>query len=192
MPRYMQQTDKEYVKIAMLKQEEIFRYQVHELHRLYRIQQQLMGDMKIAEMKRQKGRTRADTELLDAEDETGPRRTLDLELPAGVVLDADEESDLELTLATGSGGARRKKKDASLTSDSASSFSSSSNEYGNMHMKRNRNEWVLHQLADESTRFGRDGKSRFDMEEQMRKDGLKQPHWLFPCSKRDMLVSFGL
>ncbi|URD96390.1 hypothetical protein MUK42_31479 [Musa troglodytarum] len=188
MTRYMQQTDKEYVKIAMLKQGEIFRYQVHELHRLYRIQQQLMGDMKIAEMKRQKGRTRADTELLDAEDETGPRRILD----AGVVLDAAEESDLELTLATGSGGARRKKKDASLTSDSAASFSSSSNEYGNMNMKRNRNEWVLHQVADESTRFGCDGKSRFDSEEQMRKDGMKQPHWLFPRSKRDMLVSFGL
>ncbi|RRT58397.1 hypothetical protein B296_00017119 [Ensete ventricosum] len=154
-----------------------------------------MGDTKIAEMERQTGRrTRADTELLDdAEEETGRRRMLDLELPPGVVLEADEESDLELTLATGSGGARRKKKDAaSLTCDSASSFSSSSNEYGNTNVKRNRNGWVLHQVADESTRFGCDGKSRFDMEEQTRKDGRKQPPWLVPCSKRDMLVSFGL
>ncbi|KAL1537099.1 hypothetical protein AAHA92_29654 [Salvia divinorum] len=39
------QYDKEYMKMAMLKHEETFREQVYELHRLYRIQKMLMKDI---------------------------------------------------------------------------------------------------------------------------------------------------
>ncbi|KAG6395924.1 hypothetical protein SASPL_142057 [Salvia splendens] len=41
----MNQFDKEYMKMAMLKHEETFREQVFELHRLHRIQKMLMKDM---------------------------------------------------------------------------------------------------------------------------------------------------
>ncbi|XP_047336489.1 uncharacterized protein LOC124940054 [Impatiens glandulifera] len=39
--------DKEYMKMAMLKHEETFKQQVHELHRLYQIQKGLMKDINI-------------------------------------------------------------------------------------------------------------------------------------------------
>ncbi|XP_042028682.1 uncharacterized protein LOC121775721 [Salvia splendens] len=45
MERLLNQYDKEYMKMAMLKHEETFREQVYELHRLYRIQKMLMKDI---------------------------------------------------------------------------------------------------------------------------------------------------
>ncbi|KAL5681508.1 hypothetical protein ACJX0J_007893, partial [Zea mays] len=86
---------------------------VHELHRLYRIQRELMSDLIT---------TRYDDEPLllttAGRRSKQPRRALDLQLPADeYIVSADEESDaagaeLELTLAVGgrcaAGGGRRK------------------------------------------------------------------------------------
>nr|ACG48839.1 hypothetical protein [Zea mays] len=109
----VRQCDMEVMRMAMLKHEETFRQQVHELHRLYRIQRELMSDLIT---------TRYDDEPLllttAGRRSKQPRRALDLQLPADeYIVSADEESDaagaeLELTLAVGgrcaAGGGRRK------------------------------------------------------------------------------------
>ncbi|CAL4919222.1 unnamed protein product [Urochloa decumbens] len=46
MEQVFRHCDKDTLKLAMLKHEETFRQQVHELHRLYRIQNLLMRDLK--------------------------------------------------------------------------------------------------------------------------------------------------
>ncbi|KAG8098273.1 hypothetical protein GUJ93_ZPchr0013g34715 [Zizania palustris] len=46
MEQVLEHYDKDSLKMAMLKHEETFRQQVHELHRLYRIQKLLMRDLK--------------------------------------------------------------------------------------------------------------------------------------------------
>ncbi|KAL6894014.1 hypothetical protein ACP4OV_008112 [Aristida adscensionis] len=46
MEQAFRHSDKDTLKMAMLKHEETFRQQVHELHRLYRIQKLLMRDLK--------------------------------------------------------------------------------------------------------------------------------------------------
>lgn len=113
----VRQCDMEVMRMAMLKQEETFRQQVHELHRLYRIQRELMSDLIT---------TRYDDEPLllttAGRRSKQPRRALDLQLPADeYIVSADEDDDgdadaagaeLELTLAVGgrcaAGGGRRK------------------------------------------------------------------------------------
>lgn len=68
--------------------------QVHELHRLYRIQRELMSDL-----------TRGDAPALaltTRRRSKQPRRALDLQLPADeYIVSADEDEELELTLAIG-------------------------------------------------------------------------------------------
>ncbi|WOL17647.1 hypothetical protein Cni_G26440 [Canna indica] len=209
MQRDMKQYDREYMKTAMLKQEEMFRYQVRELHRLYKIQKHLMSELKNAEITKQrnieiwniKNDTCTNQPCYSSSNQRQPRPVLDLKLPAAEyigqhsgedVLNADEDSDLELKLSTGSSGAGAKKDMSGkpFTSDSGSSFSSSSNESGSM--KQNSNDWTLFQVPDVSTRLRSDRNLAFGFGEQMTKDGLKQPTWLFQCSKQDMVVSFGL
>ncbi|XP_039141422.1 uncharacterized protein LOC120278763 isoform X1 [Dioscorea cayenensis subsp. rotundata] len=55
LPEFMNmslgQHDREYVKKIMMKHEEIFKQQVHELHRLYKVQKILMAEMNIKKMK---------------------------------------------------------------------------------------------------------------------------------------------
>ncbi|XP_044946852.1 uncharacterized protein LOC123395890 [Hordeum vulgare subsp. vulgare] len=107
MGKLVRQCDMEVMKMAMLKHEETFRQQVHELHRLYRIQTQLMGaDLSTRRQPRRRGNKQ-------------PRRALNLQLPAdeyivgaadeyivGAVNDEDDDrcgtgAELELTLAVG-------------------------------------------------------------------------------------------
>lgn len=205
----MKQYEKEYMKMTMLKHEETFRHQVHELHRLYQVQKLLMRDMKNAELKRQWASTnnQPGLEKRKVENERGsnqschngyldqrkPRQTLDLELPAeeyigrdygDVMLKVEEESDLELRLAIGSNRSRRKKEETSFTSDSGPSFSSSSSESGMV--KLNRQEWGLLHVPDMTMRFPDERKNGFHIEEKMRQDGLNQPPWLFQCLSLDM------
>ncbi|CAO2038749.1 unnamed protein product [Urochloa humidicola] len=100
----VRQCNTEVMKMAMLKHEETFRQQVNELHRLYRIQRQLMSDLTRDEPVATRRRSKQ------------PRRALDLQLPADeYIVSADEDdeaagAELELTLAVGgrSPAARRK------------------------------------------------------------------------------------
>lgn len=201
MGRYMKQHDKEYLKMAILKQETAFRQQVascafnsdkswgnccwlhsigcliqvHELHRLYQVQHLLMREMKNTNKKIQ----------LDEH-----CRALDLELPAeqfsgkqhrNVVLETYQESDLQLTLATGSSTRR---KETSTASDCGSSFSSSSTQSGTT--KQNGNRSGLFQVPEIDMRFNHDRHSGFKIEEQMRQDGVKQRTWFSQCLGMNM------
>ncbi|URE46067.1 hypothetical protein MUK42_14327 [Musa troglodytarum] len=166
MGRYMNQYDKEYLKMAIMKQEATFRQQVHQLHHLYHVQQLLMGEMN-------------NTDKKDAHN-----RTPDLMLPAGefsgktcrcTTVEACRESDLELTLATGS-SARGKRKETSSTSDSGSTFSSSSTQSGGT--IRSSNGSGQCQIRDMRFQHG--------IEERMREDGIKQPPWFSRCLSLNM------
>ncbi|WOK92340.1 hypothetical protein Cni_G01031 [Canna indica] len=165
MERCLKKHGKEYMKMVMLKQEETFRYQVHELHRLHQTQMLLMQRY------------------------TKDKRALNQNKGEMLMPETDEESHLELTLATGSSQARSKKKDASFTSDSGSSFSSSSNE--SELTKQYSNEWAPLKGPDMITSF-RNRKDVLEIEEQIRQDELKQTPWLLKCSKPDMVASFGM
>ncbi|XP_042450044.1 uncharacterized protein LOC122034767 [Zingiber officinale] len=166
MEGFVEQYEKENMsmKMVMLKQEETFRQQVEELHRLYRIQKELMRDAK--------------------QDRESWKQPVFSNSKEELTLDADEGSDLELTLATGSQRTQRKKTSASHASESGSSFSSSSGESGSMKAKNS--DWTM---SNGSIRIGGE---RFEIE-QLRQDGLNQTSWLFPCTKKhDMVASFGL
>ncbi|XP_074590841.1 uncharacterized protein LOC141846704 [Curcuma longa] len=165
------------VKKVMLKQEETFRHQVQELHRVYRTQKLLMRDAQPnCKFLRQTDRTSS----------SGKGTPEHYEEPK---LDPDEESsDLELTLATGSSRSQWKKTSASYNSHSGSSFSSTSGESAGRKLKNS--EWVVLQ---DFGRFGGKRKSADLKIEQMRQHELKQPSWLFLCNKQhSMVASLGL
>ncbi|XP_066353973.1 uncharacterized protein [Miscanthus floridulus] len=124
----VRQCDMEVMKMSMLKHEETFRQQVHELHRLYRIQRELMSDL-----------TRDAPVLMTTRRRSKqPRRALNLQLPADeYIVSADDDEDvagteLELTLAIGgrrcSAAGRRKnhrRRQAAEQRDNAGSGGSS-------------------------------------------------------------------
>ncbi|TVU03361.1 hypothetical protein EJB05_51099 [Eragrostis curvula] len=109
MEKLLNHCDMELMKMAMLKHEETFQQQVHELHRLYRVQKQLMSGLTTVPSCRRQMRRKH------------PRRALDLHLPAdeyivvgaGGAAPPSREHDLELTLAIG--GGRRKRRDENAT-----------------------------------------------------------------------------
>ncbi|CAL4934692.1 unnamed protein product [Urochloa decumbens] len=147
MEKLVNHCDMELMKMAMLRHEETFRQQVHELHRLYRVQKQLMmmsgGGLlsrpspELISCRRRRQIRRGSRQ---------PRRALDLRLPADdyiLVTGADNATPpprqedglppgLELTLAVGSGGACRTKQrrdegsGGSLTSTSSTDTASGS------------------------------------------------------------------
>ncbi|KAL6599623.1 hypothetical protein ACP70R_045760 [Stipagrostis hirtigluma subsp. patula] len=99
MEKLVNRCDMELMKMAMLKHEETFRQQVHELHRLYRVQKQLMSGLSRPSEPTSCRRQRRKQ----------PRRSLDLRLPA---TPPSSEDGLELTLAVGGGrGSRRRRRD---------------------------------------------------------------------------------
>lgn len=156
----MERSSKESMKTAILKQEATFRQQVHELHRLYRVQKQLMSNAKSTQqnLERRYGQR----------DEGRPRGTSDLD---------EQESDLELTLAT---GCRRKRGENALCkSDSGTSFSSSSSESGSGSKPTGHDHRLL-RVPDLQSRARSETKSSFDSEDENRK-GRIQPPWMLPC-----------
>ncbi|EER94659.1 uncharacterized protein LOC8063214 [Sorghum bicolor] len=160
MSRYhLKQYEKEHMKMAMLKQEETFRQQVQELHRLYRVQQLLTAKdaaneatMAMPPAAARRCKLEDDDERRRAaENDAGSSRSWpddaysrqqqgqgnNNKAPPPLVL---QESELELTLALGCFGAGAAagtkkaavaaKKEASSSVDSRTSFSSSSTESG--------------------------------------------------------------
>lgn len=108
MDNLVQQSEMELLKMAMLKHEETFREQVNDLHRLYRIQKQLMSGPTLSpELRPCRGQSRRH-----------PRpRPPELNLVGtGTVLSPtsrEREDELELTLAVGC-GRQRKRRDGEL------------------------------------------------------------------------------
>ncbi|KAA8531593.1 hypothetical protein F0562_006302 [Nyssa sinensis] len=207
MEKLLKPYDKEYMKMAMLKHEETFKQQVYELHRLYKVQKILMKSMGSSGQNGQnQDRWEWDSKNvvrwnqidhdLDGKQKMPHERTLDLELPAedqyigepdgDGMLEIEEESEIELTLGLTSYCRREIKAETPpLTSDSGLSFSSSSS--GSNHLKRT--SWRTQQRTDYTKEElnGHSGRrNSFDVEEQLRQDGLKQPPWLFQALSLNM------
>ncbi|XP_026661250.1 uncharacterized protein LOC103709213 [Phoenix dactylifera] len=194
--KFLKHYDKERVKMAILKHEETFRQQVHELHRLYRVQKLLMSDMKSTKLKKQKDLacSKVNLNTWNGENETGschpsynnhhqrrPRRPLNLELPAeeyienaeeDVMLEIEQESDVELTLAIG--GSRSERHGTPGTSFSSSSTGSSG-------VKSRGHEGGVSQAPDINVSVANERNSPFNVGEGMRQDRVKPSPWLFQC-----------
>uniref|UniRef100_A0ACD6A5B2 Uncharacterized protein n=2 Tax=Avena sativa TaxID=4498 RepID=A0ACD6A5B2_AVESA len=114
MEKLAEQCDMELMKAAMLKHEETFRQQVHDLHRLYRVQKQLMSDITRG-LPRQQGQRRR---------QHSRRPELNLQHPVDehIVVrgtgtgrqvtppSTESEDELQLTLALGGDGSSRSQK----------------------------------------------------------------------------------
>ncbi|KDP32053.1 hypothetical protein JCGZ_12514 [Jatropha curcas] len=215
MEKFLKPYDKEYMRMAMLKHEETFKEQVHELHRLYRIQKILMKNIA-----NNRPNTLQNTqELWNAKNNINFAHKsiikLDLERPAedyalessgDRVLEFIDESEIELTLGPSSyNNRRRKKPDTPLTSDSGPSFSSSSTGSSNInstsslshHQRINKKRekpdgrelGLVHQVPDDMTLGGYQSESKtsnIDVDEQLRQERLKQPPWLFQVLSLNM------
>ncbi|CAN4083001.1 unnamed protein product [Withania somnifera] len=131
MKKLINPYDKEYMKMAMLKHEEIFREQVYELHRLYQTQKLLMKNMSSIIRPQQ---VTKDQQVVNHHsnfdsNKKATRQCIDLEIrPTDEEHIAEsvgeEETELELTLGLSCYNNRRRKM-AFNNSDSAPSFSSS-------------------------------------------------------------------
>uniref|UniRef100_A0A7N0UDL2 Uncharacterized protein n=1 Tax=Kalanchoe fedtschenkoi TaxID=63787 RepID=A0A7N0UDL2_KALFE len=125
--------DMECMKMAMLKHEEIFKQQVYELHRLYRIQKMLMAkasQRRIPEKSLPKSNEkRMRNLLLELERPSGDCFTME---PRVDGFDNKPDEAIDLTLGLGNynhasrGSSNKKLSPTRLTSDSVMSFSSSS------------------------------------------------------------------
>ncbi|KAK8957955.1 hypothetical protein KSP39_PZI000233 [Platanthera zijinensis] len=176
MEKILKHHDKERLRRAMLEQEETFRLQVHELHRLYRVQKQLMKEMRSSKFSREKY-------CIPKSLEVRSRVAVDLELPAEAHIqhgDVDSASEIEaeskivLTLAIGSG--RRKRAEAGNAWDSAGCFSASSAESGTK--KTAGHGWGMSAAPETSYLTSKsERKYEFDM---------KKPPWLLPCLSLSM------
>lgn len=167
MEKILKHHDKERVKRAMLEQEETFRLQVHELHRLYRVQKHLMREMKANRFTREQC--------------APPGGMLDLELPAEAYITEkiEAECEIELTLAIGRGG--RKREETSNTSDSAGSFSSSSAESGNLKLLSSGHGWGISKVQEMCLASKSERNFEFDVEHKMRQEIAKPLPWRLPC-----------
>ncbi|KAF0922270.1 hypothetical protein E2562_031161 [Oryza meyeriana var. granulata] len=180
MSRYLKQYEKEHMKMAMLKQEETFKQQVQELHRLYRVQKRLMTAG--SETTMPTIRCMPEDEHHAEENEAGSSRPWDAypaisdkqRAPTTVL----EESELELTLAIGSFGrttTTMTKKDAPSSSvDSRTSNSSSSTESGSPHFRA----MMPSRLGSSSAAGVGTTQQHLELEQE---DALKQPPWLHQC-----------
>ncbi|XP_062202552.1 uncharacterized protein LOC133904919 isoform X2 [Phragmites australis] len=154
--------EKEHIKMAMLRQEQIFRQQVHELHRVYRVQKQLMMQMQVTEMNSY-GNTTAKTQ-------TEPTVKINHQQWSGNSGEKSEKKatlvedfNLELTLATGAG---RRKQEKPSNSDSEATMSSSTSA---------ESESGRRFVAESNVTI------RFQNENNRHDDQVMQSPWLYQC-----------
>ncbi|XP_042440576.1 uncharacterized protein LOC122025769 [Zingiber officinale] len=194
MERFLRKYDRECMKMMMMKHEETFRQQVHELHRLYRVQKLLMRDVKDNELKSQSFTNFTHSNQL-GEQKNVPgscllsnshkelrllhgRRVLNLELPADQYIERAEEDGGDIELALTIGNNWRKGDEVSFTSDEAASFSSSSTETGGL--KLSGNGWELPGMEEGNFCYDSNRKNGYEME-GVREESLKQPSWHIQC-----------
>lgn len=194
MEKFLNPCDKEYMKMAMLRQEEMFKAQVFELHRLYQIQKMLMKN--IASQTKRNGEKGDQYINFSLDMHQPPIQVLDLEPPAQEKIDAlevEDESEIELTLGPSNYNRRRKAAETPRTSDSGLSFSSSST--SSSHIKRTNSKtqemtdrrkeeltaqkWGLVEVPNSNPNFLSGRRNSSDME-------LQQPSWMFPVQSLNM------
>ncbi|XP_074562068.1 uncharacterized protein LOC141818990 [Curcuma longa] len=192
MEMFLRKYDRECMKMMMMKHEETFRHQVHELHRLYRVQKLLMRDVKDDELKSQRftnsthsnqlgePRNVSGSFLLSHKELRLPhgQRVLNLELPADQYIERAEEDGGGIELALTIGNSWRKGDEVSFTSDEAASFSSSSTETGGL--KLSGNGWELQGMEEGNFCYDSNRKNGYEME-GVREESLKQPSWHIQC-----------
>ncbi|KAJ3673053.1 hypothetical protein LUZ60_006427 [Juncus effusus] len=176
MEIYKKQYNKEYMRLAMLKQEETFRQQVQELHRLYEVQKSLMRETKNSVLKKQSENETCSSKSSESNSNQIKIQNLNFKFE---IQEEEEETDLDLTLAIGTNSTQSKKKkkekekDLSFTSDSGTSFSSSCNETEGPRLNFG-NERVLFMNSDLG-RFQNQRKLGFANE------NLNQAPWMYQC-----------
>ncbi|CAM0955584.1 unnamed protein product [Alopecurus aequalis] len=174
MSRYLRQYEKGHMKMAMLKQEETFKQQVQELHRLYRVQQLLMTGMPNTVPS---VRYKPDDEQLAQEKDAGSSRSWGPEQRKAPPPTVIEEGDLDLTLAIGSlvtAETKRTRKDTSSSVDSRASISSSSSNSGSPDCRV---------LPPHPSQLGSSGvkASTANDGQPIEQEGIKHPPWLHQC-----------
>lgn len=186
MDKLVQPYDKECMKMAILKHEETFKQQVCELHRLYKIQKMLMKNMQISRHNHQ--------ENLNYQEQ---KNKFDLEQPAAAIttkeydhvtktldndeeIEAEDECEIELTLAPTSFNRRRSMTNKPESSESVPSFSSSSS--GSSHIKR------VEKITRENSSFLSGNRSRNNTSSSSSADrsSLKQPPWMYQVLSLNM------
>jgi len=152
--------EKQHIKMAMLKQEQTFRQQVHELHRIYRVQKQLMMQMHVTEKK--------DYRNIAAEGQTESTGKLSHQQWYGSSVKEEaalaEDFNLELTLGTGTAMTKQEKPSDSDSEATISSSTSAESESGR--------------------RFAPDSNVatlRFQNESNRHDDKVMQSPWLYQC-----------
>ncbi|TVT98990.1 hypothetical protein EJB05_55675 [Eragrostis curvula] len=97
--------DREQMKLAILKQEQIFRQQVHELHRLYHVQKQLMPQGQPAASTRTPAiidiKPKQQFEIIHRDKPMNPQQFFSFTSSKAPAPAPAEDCSLELTLATG-------------------------------------------------------------------------------------------
>lgn len=145
------------MKMAILRQEQTFRQQIHKLHRVYEVQKRLMKEMQALKMSPDQAR-----------EDTQPEPMLDTDRPQWCVNSGEktapfiEDFNLELTLATG--GDTRKQEMTSNSESGATVTSSTSAE------------------SESGQRFPESSVDlRFQHESKRHDDQLTQSPWLYQC-----------
>ncbi|KAF7064167.1 hypothetical protein CFC21_070569 [Triticum aestivum] len=148
--------EKKHMKMAILRQEQTFRQQVHELHRVYEVQKRLMKEMQAVKMSPAQGR-----------EDTQPESMMDTDRPQWYINSGEktarftEDFNLELTLATG--GDTRKQEMTSNSESGATVTSSTSAE------------------SESGQRFPESNVDLRFQHESKRHDQLTQSPWLYQC-----------
>lgn len=150
--------EKDRIKMAMLKQEQTFRQQVHELHRVYRVQKHLMMQMQATEMTNY-GNTTTETQ-------TKPAAKVSCQQWCGSSGEDTlaEDFNLELTLATGAGKRRQEKPSNSDSEATISSSTSAESESGQIFVPKSNVTTV-----------------RFQNESNRHDDQVMLSHWRYQC-----------
>lgn len=113
--------------MVILGQEQTFRQQVHEMHRVYHVQKKLMREMQMAGLNQADAETKPKLEVW--RDDKATNRQQLYSFSNSCTLASAEECNLELTLATGSSRSHKGKQvGKSSNSDSGMAASSTSTE----------------------------------------------------------------
>ncbi|KAL3378318.1 hypothetical protein AABB24_004314 [Solanum stoloniferum] len=204
MEKLINPYDKEYMKMAMLKHEEIFREQVYELHRLYQTQKLLMKNMSTSTNRPQQDHHQVVVNHLDSNKKITARQCIDLEIRPNTdeehIAESAGEDELELTLGLSSYNVRRRRKTAHFDSSSPSFSSSNSTGSASSQIKhittnlvRNTegSKWGLEEKLPVSNNFqigGRTSQSNqnVDQDQYRSQDSLNNPPWLFQVLSLNM------
>ncbi|XP_049385141.1 uncharacterized protein LOC125849163 [Solanum stenotomum] len=204
MEKLINPYDKEYMKMAMLKHEEIFREQVYELHRLYQTQKLLMKNMSTSTNRPQQDHHHVVVNHLDSNKKITARQCIDLEIRPNTdeehIAESAGEDELELTLGLSSYNVRRRRKTAHFDSSSPSFSSSNSTGSASSQIKhittnlvRNNegSKWGLEEKLPVSNNFqigARTSQSNqnVDQDQYRSQDSLNNPPWLFQVLSLNM------